>query len=1342
MWNTCVSCMEHCINKDVCGVDIDGTMGLTAPTIFHGKPHMHSTGPETVIPYLVDQSGNSISANDKSRLRRSRSIHQEHSESHNKLYFKIQTKDHNFHLSLEKNTNLLHRNFKVHRRKSLNGPLEMPTEIKFQHCFYHGSVLSHEESSVAINVCNGLRGHIRTPLGDFFIEPSHNHPNISIHQRKQHHPPDGSKESNFPHEIPHTFYRKPNLPINFSGSNVNKDSSSIVDTAFKYAESLGSRTIPQSHNRLKRSIGVQENFIVKSPTLKFPKNSNNKNAIRNNKIENYENKTNSNGHRKTNNVSTGNNKTIKHHSGTTPHDKETNEIDQGRESNNMDTTSDSQQNFRPDEVDEAANHGWDGAYDKDDNDILNEHTKSEKISVTTETKGHANKHHHSAEGHEVGHTMEMMVVLDKYMVEYHGRENVAMYALTILNMVSDLFQDNTIGTKVNIVIVSLLILEEDEPGLEISHHGQNTLYSFCSWQSNILNKDGKAHHDHAILLTRKDICSYSEEPCDTLGFAPMKGMCKRHQSCTVNEDSGLGTALTITHELGHNFGMVHDGQQNSCKKTQGSIMAPVLGGINGQFLWSPCSRMYMQNFFKSNQSRCLNNVPQEVPLELQFPDKLPGELYDSDRQCKWQFGEESRLCIFSWGKDVCTHLWCHSGGLKCETKFLPAAEGTSCGHARWCRKGKCVRFGSEGPKPIDGDWSDYGAYTPCTRTCGGGITYKERMCNQPKPQYGGKFCEGESREYKICNIQECPAESSDFRAYQCAQYNSEKFRGYLYNWKPYTDIFDEDDFCRLYCKAEGYDFYFALSNKVVDGTRCQQGSSNVCVDGLCMEVGCDNVVKSKAVIDRCGVCGGNGTDCDIINGTFTDQPKQYDYHEIVKIPKGARSLKISETKISPNYLAIKNDHGAYYLTGHWRVTWPGKFMFAGAKFEYKRPHKQPEMIKSPGPIDEQLIVEVLMQGYNPGIYYEYTMPKINAMTVDLPHNYTWSAVTSQCSVTCAGGTQVTSAKCLRDYADEMEDKFCAKKDKPITGLFPCNEQPCPARWVTQAWQQCSRSCGGGKQKRRVYCMQQVSPTQDFKVKPKFCQQIKPPRKQDCNEHECPPEWHISHWSQCSASCGSGKKKRDVVCRSVGVNGVTSLTDNMCLYIPKPVTTQSCYLGKCPKLQWLLSSWSKCSTTCGPGVRKRKLMCSNMDSGGVVSVATAQCYNLPKPNIALVEQCTISKQCYRARWYVTAWNKCSVTCGTGVETRVVKCMNNDQNNAVCKDRKPDSERKCKPKPCKEQGNSVLNTVADIPCSDYYKWCYLVPKHKLCSHKFYGAKCCSSCLKVDAEHTVAHRRRHGH
>lgn len=44
------------------------------------------------------------------------------------------------------------------------------------------------------------------------------------------------------------------------------------------------------------------------------------------------------------------------------------------------------------------------------------------------------------------------------------------------------------------------------------------------------------------------------------------------------------------------FGMIHDGEGNPCRKTEGNIMSPTLAGNNGVFSWSTCSRQYLSRF--------------------------------------------------------------------------------------------------------------------------------------------------------------------------------------------------------------------------------------------------------------------------------------------------------------------------------------------------------------------------------------------------------------------------------------------------------------------------------------------------------------------------------------------------------------------------------------------------------------------------------------------------------------------------------------------------------------------------------------------------------------------------
>uniref|UniRef100_F6XC33 Thrombospondin-1 n=1 Tax=Xenopus tropicalis TaxID=8364 RepID=F6XC33_XENTR len=60
------------------------------------------------------------------------------------------------------------------------------------------------------------------------------------------------------------------------------------------------------------------------------------------------------------------------------------------------------------------------------------------------------------------------------------------------------------------------------------------------------------------------------------------------------------------------------------------------------------------------------------------------------------------------------------------------------------------------PCPINGQWGPWSLWDTCTVTCGGGMMKRERLCNNPKPQYGGKECIGDPTDSQICNKQDCP----------------------------------------------------------------------------------------------------------------------------------------------------------------------------------------------------------------------------------------------------------------------------------------------------------------------------------------------------------------------------------------------------------------------------------------------------------------------------------------------------------------------------------------------------------------------------------------------------------
>ncbi|XP_037980364.1 A disintegrin and metalloproteinase with thrombospondin motifs 6-like isoform X6 [Motacilla alba alba] len=107
--------------------------------------------------------------------------------------------------------------------------------------------------------------------------------------------------------------------------------------------------------------------------------------------------------------------------------------------------------------------------------------------------------------------VETLVVADKMMVGYHGRKDIEHYILSVMNIVAKLYRDSSLGNVVNIIVTRLIVLTEDQPNLEINHHADKSLDSFCKWQKSILShqsdgntipENGIAHHDNAVLITR------------------------------------------------------------------------------------------------------------------------------------------------------------------------------------------------------------------------------------------------------------------------------------------------------------------------------------------------------------------------------------------------------------------------------------------------------------------------------------------------------------------------------------------------------------------------------------------------------------------------------------------------------------------------------------------------------------------------------------------------------------------------------------------------------------------------------------------------------------------------
>ena len=62
---------------------------------------------------------------------------------------------------------------------------------------------------------------------------------------------------------------------------------------------------------------------------------------------------------------------------------------------------------------------------------------------------------------------------------------------------------------------------------------------------------------------------------------------------------------------------------------------------------------------------------------------------------------------------------------------------------------------------VDGGYGEWGQYSDCSKSCGGGTKTRARRCDNPVPAFGGKDCEslGATKESAQCNTHECPGKN-------------------------------------------------------------------------------------------------------------------------------------------------------------------------------------------------------------------------------------------------------------------------------------------------------------------------------------------------------------------------------------------------------------------------------------------------------------------------------------------------------------------------------------------------------------------------------------------------------
>ncbi|XP_072305504.1 papilin b, proteoglycan-like sulfated glycoprotein [Eucyclogobius newberryi] len=345
-------------------------------------------------------------------------------------------------------------------------------------------------------------------------------------------------------------------------------------------------------------------------------------------------------------------------------------------------------------------------------------------------------------------------------------------------------------------------------------------------------------------------------------------------------------------------------------------------------------------------------------------------------------------------------------------------------------------------QPVHDYWGEFGPYGPCSRTCGTGVFMRTRKCITSRTD-GGHNCLGSSKSYRICNTQECPAGSRDFREEQCSQIDRSGFQGKHHTWVPYNGASNP---CELNCTPRGENFAYRHRPAVVDGTKCYVGRNDICIDGVC---------------------------------------RTHSLGEIMGLDEDSNSVHSSAPLVVTPHLRETHTH-AYKVDmyGACSATCNGGMQYRSVKCWIQDP-------QYPRVVDETFCITQRLQ--RPASQQVCNMHPCMA-------EYRVSSF-SVCSVSCGEGQQTREVYCVGSSRERLPDHACSSLSRPES-VQTCRRPACQTHitWHVTDFGLCTRSCGGGVRERRMGCFDtDLNPYPETRCGA----ESRPQTVESCNSHPCP-----------------------------------------------------------------------------------------------------------------------------------------------------------------------------------------------------------------------------------------------
>ncbi|XP_013396343.1 A disintegrin and metalloproteinase with thrombospondin motifs adt-1-like [Lingula anatina] len=211
-----------------------------------------------------------------------------------------------------------------------------------------------------------------------------------------------------------------------------------------------------------------------------------------------------------------------------------------------------------------------------------------------------------------------------------------------------------------------------------------------------------------------------------------------------------------------------------------------------------------------------------------------------------------------------------------------------------------------------------------------------------------------------------------------------------------------------------------------------------------------------------------------------------------------------------------------------------------------------------------------------------------------------------------------------------------------------------------AWSGCSASCGSGTRKRSRICPVALSCAGDGT------------QTEGCSAKACGTWTEWKPWTTCTVTCGGGSQTRSRTCDG-GSDCPGSDSES-----------RACNSDSCPGIstwsEW--GPWTTCSATCGGGTKLRTRTCKNGVCDEGVADESEPCNTASCP--------AGSVDGNWSDW--STWSACSVQCGKGEKSRDKLCNNPAPSNGgswccyngMCQFNKLTNKESCDAGPCEKLG----------------------------------------------------------